>query len=338
MRRREFITLIGGAAVAWPLAAHAQPFAPHAQQASTRLRQIAVLLRVAKDDPDAQRDLQAFQDRLEALGWLPEKTILIQYRYASADPAQMDAYAAELVGLPTEVILAGGSLAVAALRKATRTTPIVFVRVADPLSQGFVASLARPGGNVTGFASLEYVMSGKWLELLKTIAPRVSRVALMFNPATAPYGPGFLASFETAAKSFAVEPSGALLHDPAEIEGTMSALGQGGNGGLIVLPDAFTDVYRDQITKLAARYRVPTVYGYRYFTEAGGLISYGANSADMFRRAATYVDRILKGEKPADLPVQRPTTFELTINLKAAKALGLDVPVHLQQLADEVIE
>jgi putative ABC transport system substrate-binding protein len=338
MRRREFITLIGGAAVAWPLAAHAQPFAPHAQQASTRLRQIAVLLRVAKDDPDAQRDLQAFQDRLEALGWLPEKTILIQYRYASADPAQMDAYAAELVGLPTEVILAGGSLAVAALRKATRTTPIVFVRVADPLSQGFVASLARPGGNVTGFASLEYVMSGKWLELLKTIAPRVSRVALMFNPATAPYGPGFLASFETAAKSFAVEPSGALLHDPAEIEGTMSALGQGGNGGLIVLPDAFTDVYRDQITKLAARYRVPTVYGYRYFTEAGGLISYGANSADMFRRAATYVDRILKGEKPADLPVQRPTTFELTINLKAAKALSLDVPVHLQQLADEVIE
>ena len=170
------------------------------------------------------------------------------------------------------------------------------------------------------------------------IAPHISRVALMFNPATSPYGAGFLDSFETAAKSFAVEASGALLHDPAEIEGAMGALGKGGDGGLIVLPDAFTDVHRDQIIKLAARYRVPTVYGYRYFTEAGGLISYGANSASIYRRAATYVDRILKGEKPADLPVQRPTTFELTINLKAAKALGLDVPVHLQQLADEVIE
>jgi putative ABC transport system substrate-binding protein len=331
MRRRDFVNAVGGAAMFWPLAASAQ-------QASTRVRQIAVLLRVAKDDPDAQRDLQAFRDGLEALGWSPGKTILIQYRYASADPAQMDAYAIELVGLPAEVILAGGSLAVAALRKATQTTPIVFVRVADPLSQGFVASLARPGGNVTGFATLEYTLSGKWLELLKTIAPRISRVALMFNPATSPYGPGFLDSFETAAKSFAVKPSGALLRDPAEIDGAMSALGQGEDGGLIVLPDAFTDVYRDQIIKLASRYRVPTIYGYRYFTEAGGLISYGAKSADTYRRAATYVDRILKGEKPADLPVQRPTTFELTINLKAAKALGLDVPAHLQQLADEVIE
>jgi putative tryptophan/tyrosine transport system substrate-binding protein len=330
MKRREFIALLGGAA--------AGPLAARAQQASTRVRQIAVLLRVAKDDPDAQRDLQAFQDGLEALGWLAGKTIVIQYRYAGADPAQMDAYAAELVGLPAEVILAGGSLALAALRKATQTTPIVFVRVADPLSQGFVPSLARPGGNVTGFASLEYALSGKWLELLKTIAPRVRRVALMFNPATAPYGPGFLDSFETAAKSFGVEPSGALLGDPAEIEGVMSALGEGGTAGLIVLPDAFTDVYRDQISKLAARYRVPTVSGYRYFTEAGGLISYGVNSADLYRRAATYIDRILKGEKPADLPVQRPTTFELTINLKAAKALHLDVPLHLQQLADEVIE
>ena len=331
MRRREFIRLLGSTATVWPLAARAQ-------QVSTRVRQIGVLLRVAKNDPDAQRDLQAFQDGLEALGWLPGKTILIQYRYASADPAQMDAYAEELVGLPAEVILAGGSLAVAALRKATQTTPIVFARVADPLSQGFVASFARPGGNVTGFATLEYALSGKWLELLKMIAPHISRVALMFNPATSPYGAGFLDSFETAAKSFAVEASGALLHDPAEIEGAMSALGKGGDGGLIVLPDAFTDVHRDQIIKLAARYRVPTVYGYRYFTEAGGLISYGANSASIYRRAATYVDRILKGEKPADLPVQRPTTFELTINLKAAKALGLDVPIHLQQLADEVIE
>jgi len=330
VKRRQFVTVFASAAIAWPLAAHSQ-------QLGSPARRIAVLLRVSKDDPDAQRDLQAFREGLEALGWSAGK-ILIQYRYASADPAQMDAYATELVGLPAEVILAGGSLAVTALRKATKTTPIVFVRVADPLSQGFVASLARPGSNVTGFASLEYALSGKWLELLKTIAPRVSRVALMFNPATAPYGPGFLDSFETAAKSFAIEPNGALLHGPAEIEGAINALGQSGNGGLIVLPDAFTDVYRDQIIELAARYRVPTVYGYRYFTEAGGLISYGVNSADIFRRAATYVDRILKGEKPADLPVQAPTKFELIINLKTAKALGLTISRDFLLIADEVIE
>ena len=214
----------------------------------------------------------------------------------------------------------------------------MFVRVADPVSQGFVASLAHPGANVTGFSSLEYDLSGKWLELLKGIAPHLVRVSLMFNPPTAPYGPGFLRSFETAAPSFAVKPIGALIHDPAEIEGTMSALGSGADGGLIVLPDAFTDVHREQIIALAARHRVPTIYGYRYFTAAGGLISYGPNSADMYRRAAAYVDRILKGEKPADLPVQRTTTFELAINLKTAKALGLNVPANLLALVDEVIE
>jgi putative ABC transport system substrate-binding protein len=181
-------------------------------------------------------------------------------------------------------------------------------------------------------------MSGKWLELLKAMAPRLVRVSLMFNPTTAPYGPGFLSSLETAAPSFAVKPNGALIHEPAEIEGIMSALGQGAPGGLIVVPDAFTDVYREQIIELAARHRVPTIYGYRYFTAAGGLISYGVNSANTYRRAATYVDRILKGEKPADLPVQQPVQFELVVNMKTAKALGLDVPLHLQQLADEVIE
>jgi putative ABC transport system substrate-binding protein len=251
---------------------------------------------------------------------------------------QIQNYAAELVGLPAEVVLAGGSFPVAALQRATHTTPIVFVRVADPVSQGFVASLAHPGGNVTGFSSLEYEMSGKWLALLKGIAPHLVRVALMFNPVTAPYGPGFLRQFETAAPSFAVKPTGALINDPAEIEGTMSVLGAGADGGLIVLPDAFTDVHREQIIALAARHRVPTIYGYRYFAAAGGLISYGPNSADMYRRAATYVDRILKGEKPADLPVQRPTASELAINLKTAKALGLNVPTNLIALVDEVIE
>jgi len=330
MKRREFITLVGGVA-AWPLAARAQ-------QPATRMRRIAVLLRIAQDDPDAQRDLQNFRKGLWELGWTAGSNILIEYRYASADPTQMQTHAAELVGLPAEVVLAGGSLAVAALRRETRTTPIVFVRVADPVSQGFVASLAHPGANVTGFSSIEYELSGKWLELLKGIAPHLVRVSLMFNPPTAPYGPGFLRSFETAAPSFGVKPIGALIHNPAEIEGTMSLLGSGADGGLIVLPDAFTDVHREQIIALAARYRVPTIYSYRYFTAAGGLISYGFNSADMYQRAAAYVDRILKGEKPANLPVQQPTAFELAINLKTAKALGLDVPLHLQQLADEVIE
>jgi putative ABC transport system substrate-binding protein len=327
VKRRQFVTLLAGAAVGRPLAAYGAP-----------ARRIAVLLRVAKDDPDAQRDLQAFRDGLQALGWSAGNTILIEYRYASADPAQMDTYAAELVGLPAEVILAGGSLAVVALRKATRATPIVFVRVADPLSQKFVASLAHPGGNVTGFTSFEFDMSGKWLELLKGTAPHLRHVALMFNVATAPYGPGFLHSFESAAKSFGIEPVGAQIHDPSEIEGVIGALGQSAVGGLIVLPDAFTDVYREKIITLATRYRVPTIYGYRNFAAAGGLMSYGVKSTDIYRRAATYVDRILKGEKAADLPVQRPTSFELTINLKTAKTLGLNVPQSLLVAADEVIE
>jgi putative ABC transport system substrate-binding protein len=330
VRRRQFIMLLGGAA-AWPLAARAQ-------QPAARVRRIAVLLRVAQDDPDAQRDLQNFRKGLWEFGWAAGSNILIEYRYASADPAQMQTHAAELVGLPAEVVLAEGSLAVAALRRETRTTPIVFVRVADPVSQGFVASLAHPGANVTGFSSLEYELSGKWLELLKGLAPHLVRVSLMFNPATDPYGPGFLRSLETAAPSFGVKPIGALIHDPAEIEGTMSVLGSGAGGGLIVLPGAFTDVHREQIIALAAHHRVPTIYSYRYFTAAGGLISYGVNRADMYRRAAAYVDRILKGDKPADLPVQRPTVFELAINLKTAKALGLTVPANLLALVDEVIE
>ena len=329
MRRREFIAFLGGAA-AWPLAVRAQQ--------PNRVRRIAVLLRVAPNDPDAQRDLQNFRKGLWELGWTVGSNILIEYRYASADPAQMQTHAAELVGLPAEVVLAEGSLAVAALQRETRTTPIVFVRVTDPVSQGFVASLAHPGANVTGFSSFEYELSGKWLELLKGLAPHLVRVSLMFNPATDPYGPGFLRSLETAAPSFGVKPIGALIHDPAEIEGTMSALGSGSDSGLIVLPGAFTDVHREQIIALAARHRVPTVYGYRYFTAAGGLISYGADRADMYRRAAAYVDRILKGEKPADLPVQRPTASGLVINLKTAKALGLDVPANLLALVDEVIE
>src|SRR5262249_29759110 len=245
--------------------------------------------RVAQDDPDAQLDLQALRKGLQAVGWVAGHNIEVNYRYASADLDQMRAYAAELVGLPAEVIVAGGSLAVAALRRETNILPIVFVRVADPVGQGFVASLARPGNNVTGFTSFEYEIIGKWLGLLKDIAPHLDRVALMFNPTTAPYGPGFFRSFETVAPSFAVKPIGALIRDAAEIQAAISALEQGARGGLIVLPDAFTDVYREQIIALAARHRVPSVYGYRNLAAVGGLISYGVKSADIYRRAATWI-------------------------------------------------
>jgi putative ABC transport system substrate-binding protein len=329
IQRRKFLAMLGGAA-AWPLGARAQQ--------SERMRRIGVLLRVAQDDPDAQLDLQALRKGLQAVGWVAGHNIEVNYRYATADLDQMRAYAAELVRLPAEVIVAGGSLAVAALRRETNILPIVFVRVADPVGQGFVASLARPGNNVTGFTSFEYEMIGKWLGLLKDIAPHLDRVALMFNPTTAPYGPGFFRSFETVAPSFAVKPIGALIRDAAEIEAAISALEQGARGGLIILPDAFTDVYREQIIALAARHRVPSVYSYRNFAAAGGLISYGVKSADIYRRAATYVDRILKGERPADLPVQRPTAFELAINAKTARQLGLTIPDKLLALADEVIE
>jgi putative ABC transport system substrate-binding protein len=329
MRRRDFIALL--------CSAFASSFAARAQQ-SERVRRIGALLRVGRDDPATEHDLQAFRKGLRDLGWAVGRNLQIDYRYAGADLAQIRAYAEELVRLPEEVILAHGSLALAALRLETQTLPIVFVRVADALGRGFVASLAHPGGNVTGFSSFEYEIIGKWLGLLKEVAPGLVQVALMFNPETAPYGPGFLRSLETTAPSFAVKVTGALIRARDDVEGAMAALGRDGRSGLIVLPDAFTDVYREEIVTLDAQNRVPTVSGYRYFAIAGGLISYGIDSSDSYWRAASYVDRILNGAKPADLPVQQPVRFELVINLKTAKALGLDVPLYLQQIADEVIE
>ena len=302
------------------------------------VRRIGVLLRVAEDDPDAQRDLKSFREGLQQFGWAVGSNLQIEYRYASAEPAQMRVYASELVSLPAEVILAGGSLAVTALRRETRSIPIVFVRVADPLSQGFVASLAHPDGNVTGFTSFDYPMVGKWLEFLKELTPRLVRVAFMFDPETDPYGPGYLHTFETVAPLFAVQAIAMPVQDLAGVERAVAALGQEPGSSLIVVPGAFTDVYREQIIGLVAHHRIPSVYAYRYFTAAGGLISYGVDSADIYRRAAAYVDRILKDEKPADLPVQQPTKFELVINLKTAKALGLTVPLAMQMTADEVIE
>jgi ABC-type uncharacterized transport system substrate-binding protein len=314
MKRREFITLLGGAAVAWPTAARAQQ--------PERMKRIGVLMGYPESDSEAQTKIAAFQDGLQKLGWTEGRNTRIDTRWATpADAESMERFAKELVALQPDLILSSTTPTTAALLQQTRAIPIVFATVADPVGSGFVASFPRPGGNVTGFVVFEASLAGKWLELLKEIAPRVNRIA-----------------FKAAAASFAVEAIAAPVRDRSELESVVSAQAREPNGGLIVMPDSFTDLHRAEITSLAARYRLPAVYPRRIFTEVGGLLSYGIDQLDNFRLAATYADRILKGEKPADLPVQAPTRYELVINLKTAKALGLDVPVHLQQRADEVIE
>jgi putative ABC transport system substrate-binding protein len=329
LKRREFITLLGGAAVAWPLEARAQQ--------PQRMRRVGVLHPTAENDPETQVRNKALRQGLAALGWTEGRNILIDYRYAAADATRIKAYAAEMVSAGPDLILATNTPVLAALRHGN-PLPIVFVQVTDPIDQGFIASLARPGGNITGFTNFEPAMASKWLEMLKEIAPGVARVALMFNPITAAFARMFWQPVEDAAPSFDVKPIQAHARDEGEIGHTIEALARDGNGGLIVLPDISTLNHRDLIIALAARHRLPTVYPYRYFAANGGLMSYGSDVADVYRRAASYVDRILKGEKPSDLPVQAPVKFELVINLKTAKTLGLDVPLHLQQRADEVIE
>ena len=335
LRRREFITLLCGAAAApstlWPLAARAQQ--------PDRMRRIGVLMGFAESDSEAQAYFAAFREELQKLGWTEGRNIRIDTRWAAADAEAIQRFAQELVALQPDLILSQVTLTTAALLQQTRTIPIVFAMVADPVGSGFVASLSRPGGNATGFASNEGSMSGKWLELLKEIAPRVARVAMLFNPATAAlFAEYYLNPFKAAAASFAVEAIAAPVRDRSELESVVAAQARESNRGLIVIPDAFTNAHRAEITSLAARYRLPAVYSSRQFTELGGLLSYGFDRLDNFRRAAIYADRILKGEKPSELPVQAPVKFELVINLKVAKALGLDVPLHLQQRADEVIE
>jgi ABC-type uncharacterized transport system substrate-binding protein len=330
MQRREFISLLGGAAAAWPLAAGAQQ--------PDRMRRIGVLMVYAENDSEAQAWVAAFREGLQKLGWTEGRNIRIDTRWAAADAEAMQRFAQELVALQPDLILSQVTLTTAALLQQTRTIPIVFAMVADPVDSGFVAILSRPAYPATGFASNEGSLSGKWLELLKEIAPRVNRVAFLFNPATAPFAEYYLNPFKAAAASFAVEAIAAPVHDTSELESVVAAQAREPNGGLIIMPDAFTNVHRAEITSLAARYRLPAVYPYRFFTEIGGLLSYGFDRLDNFRRAATYADRILKGAKPSELPVQLPVKFELVINLKTAKALGLDVPLHLQQRADEVIE
>jgi putative ABC transport system substrate-binding protein len=328
--RREFMTLLGGTA-AWPLVARArQPGG---------MRRMGVLMGYAENDSEAQAWVAAFREALQKLGWTETRNIRIDTRWASADAEATQRFARELVALQPDLILSQTTPTTAALLQQTRTIPIVFAMISDPVGSGFVASLSRPGGHVTGFATLEGTLGGKWLELLKEIAPRVARVVVPFNPTTAPdNGEYYLDPMKTAAASFKVEVIAVPVHDISELEPIIATQAREPNTGLIVTGDSFLFVHRAEITSLAARYRLPAVYPYRQFTELGGLLSYDFDRFDNWRRAAGYVDRILKGEKPADLPVQAPSKYELMLNLKTAKALGLDVPWILQQRADEVIE
>ncbi len=327
MRRREFITLLGGAAT-WPLAARAQQ--------ADRVRRIGVLMTGPAEDREGQSRLMGFLRGLQELGWTEGRDLRIDYHWG-ADNAKLRQHAAELIALAPEVILASTSPSVAALQQASRTVPIVFASVTDPVGQGFVASLPRPGGNTTGFALYEYGIGTKWLELLKEIAPRVMRVAVLRDP-TLPFTSGELGAIQGVASSLRVEVSPVGVRDVGEIERGIATFARQSNGGLITLGSPVTLAHRDLIIRLAAQYQLPGIYTTRYFVADGGLMSYGPDQIDLYRRAASYVDRILKGDNPADLPVQAPTKYELTINLKTAKALGLEVPPTLLARADEVIE
>ena len=328
LKRRSFITLLGGAA-AWPLATQAQQ--------PERMRRIGVLMNLAADDTEAQARLAAFSQGLQELGWTVGRNVQIDYRWGAADPNHIPKGALELVALAPDVIMATSSPATAALLQATRTVPIVFVQVADPVGAGLVASLAQPGGNATGFSVFEYGISVKWLELLKEIAPRVTRAAILRDPTIAA-GIGQMGAMQGVAPGFGMELHPLGVRDAGEIERAIAAFARSANAGLIVTASPLTVVHRELIISLAVRYRLPAVYPLRFFVTDGGLISYGPDSIDPYRCAAGYVDRILKGEKPADLPVQAPTKYELVINLKTAKALGIEIPPTVLARADEVIE
>ena len=329
MRRRQFITLLGGAAAGWPLAARAQE--------GERMRRIGVLIPSAAADREFQARLAAFLQELQQLGWTDGRNILIDTRWGAGNADLIRKHAVELVAGGPDVVMAFTSVAVATLRQVTRAVPIVFAIVADAVGAGYVESLARPGGNITGFIDLEYALSGKWLELLKEIAPRVTRAAVLWDPSIAA-GIGQFAVVLSVAPSLAMEVIPVNVRDASEIERGVTAFVRSGSGGMVVTASALSIFHRELIIALAARHKLPAVYAARDFVVSGGLISYGADFVDQYRRAAGYVDRILKGEKPADLPVQAPTRYELVLNLKTAKALGLDVPPTVLARADEVIE
>jgi putative ABC transport system substrate-binding protein len=329
IRRRDFITLLGGVAAAWPLAAGAQQ--------GERVRRIGVLMPWDENEPVVKPRLSAFTQALADLGWTDGRNVRMDLRWAGADINRMRTYAQELVSLQPDLIVTNATPATAAVQRETRTIPIVFVNVGDPVVQRIVARLDRPGGNITGFAIYEASLGGKWLELLSEIAPGLKQAAIMFNPDTAPVSP-LMPSFEMAAQSLKVEPITAPVHSEAEIESAIIALGREPLSGLVVISEVFTLAHRAPIISAAARNNVTAVYGDSVFARDGGLLSYGIDSVDSYRRAATYVDRILRGEKPGDLPVQFPTKYEMVLNLKTAKALGLTVPSNLLATADEVIE
>jgi putative ABC transport system substrate-binding protein len=330
IRRRKFLATLGGAAaVAWPLAAGAQ--------LTDRVRRIGLLM-VSADDREGQARVTPLKEGLQELGWTDGRNIQIETRFGGADAGRIRAHAAELVALAPDVIVGQATPVLRALRQATSSIAIVFVGVNDPVEQGFVSSLAHPGGNISGFSFVDFQMVGKWLEMLKEAAPGVSRAALMFNPDTASSYYVYLRSFEAEPRSIAVEVAEATVRNTVEVEKTIAKLGREPGGGLIVAPDAFTVVHHQLFIRLAQQHRMPAVYYYRTFVAQGALMSYGPDPYDLFRRAASYVDRILKGAKPADLPIQQPTKFEMAINLKTAKALGLQIPDKLLALADEIIE
>ncbi len=329
MHRRKVITLIGGAAATWPLVARAQQ--------SDRMRRIGVLIGTAERDLDGQNRLTALRKAMQELGWLDGQNMRIDVRWAASDDLTHD-YAVEIVRLKPDVIVANGTPASFAFKQQTQTIPIVFAQVTDPVGQGLVQNLARPGGNLTGFTNYEFSMGGKWLQLLKEIAPQLTRTVVLFNPPTAPYAGLFLAPINETARSLSVEVVAKSVHNETDISSVIDECDRNPHAGLIVIPSVFMTVRRELIVGLAARSSVPALYPFRYFATSGGLMSYGIADIDLFQHAASYVDRILKGEKPGDLPVQQPTKFQLVINLKTAKALGLDVPPALLASADEVIE
>jgi putative ABC transport system substrate-binding protein len=349
MRRREFIAVVGGVVMAWPLIARAQQPAtlggaaawPRTlvAQDTNRGQRIGVLMELAADDPQAKSNVAALQQGLYRLGWSQGSNLGIDYRWAPDDAVLVRKFAKELVESRPSVIVADSSPVVATLLGQTRNIPIIFVSISDPIGEGFVSSFARPGGNVTGFTNFDSSMTGKWVELLKEIAPETTRVGFLFNPqTTAGGGSYFLRPIDVAATAFRVKAAMALVHDDEEIEAAFAALAGEPGAGAVLLPDIFTAAHHELVVALAERFRVPTVYSYRFMAERGGLISYGVNINNLFERAATYVDRILKGASPADLPVQAPTKFELVINQKTAKVLGLSIPPTLLAIADEVIE
>ena len=329
--RRQFISLLGGAAAAWPVAAWGQP--------GDRVRRVGILMHATENDQVTVIGLAAFKKALGELGWVDARNLQIDYRYSDGNTERLSAFARELVALQPDVLFSRGTPPTMALLKETRIIPIVFVAASDPLGSGFVSSLARPDGNVTGFSNFEQTMAGKWLELLKEVAPDVVRVAVIFNPATAVDGGRyFLRPIEDAARSVRVATSTKPIHTVDEIAGAVAAFASEPGGGLIVIPDLFNSLHRGQIIAHATRHRLPAVFSSRQYIRSGGLIAYGVDSADLFRRAATYIDRIFHGVKPADLPVQQPTKFELIVNLKSAKAIGLTIPESFLVRADEVIE